>query len=383
MTDYSSQFVNYRDFDVDRLVTPEKPELTATKSKPRPGEAPADEIIIRYRYPMVTKDGKELDNPGILCVQGPEMLCRPGIMWKPPQNNPNGEKKPFIPVTFDMNDEDQAFFVGHPSSIYRPQVAGPNGEEVPAEGFIGALYTWCCERFYDYRKYQKGSKSFQREMVPEMLEEKLILTRRLYKKDDKPPPAPELIDKEVPGANPGKFYKIRTFGTRGTPSYSEARFVAPNGEVIKLSDLGGMKIKFIPLILYRHIWLGNILGITGEVISAIVTDVQPAGSVDGRIDVVRARWLDTNPELVTTTVKDAILRIKAEKAAAEKAALEEVDDSALPTVTKEVLGDDDLVRSDGEPDGDGAIPVKTTAPPKPRRLVALQGMGAKVTSKID
>jgi hypothetical protein len=387
--DYSLMFVDYREFEMDRFVDPETPEKTATKSRPRidpitkKEEPPEDEVIIRYRHKITGKDGNVIENPGQFVVKTPPLTSRNGVVWKE-KTKGNGDWKPFFPVNFDLKDPEQKRFVGRPSSIFRPEEMGEDGVEVEPEGVLGCLYTWCCEQFYNYRKYQKGSKSITRESVPETIPESLVLKRQVYGdgKTIKGPPAPtvDLIGKEVPGANPGKFLKIQMFGTKGTPNYKEAKFETPSGKFIKLEDLGNVRVTAELLVLYRHMWLGTLKGITGEITGAFITAVSQNSGGDVRLEVVRARWLDANPD-VGTTVEDALARIRAE---AKAAALEEQKSGktlTLATVTSEDVDPDETV-GNATAEEDDAAPTKVTARPR-SALMKFQGLGTKTPVAIE
>lgn len=374
-------FVDYRDFEMNRFIDPENPKKPATKSKPRidpitkKKDPPVDEIIIRYCYSLTGKDGKVTENPGSFIVKTPPLTSRNGVVWKE-KGQGSVELKPFFPVTFDLKDPEQARFVGRPSSIYRPEEKGEDGKEVEPSGVLGCLYTWCCEQYYNYRKYQLESKSITREGVPESLHESLVLKRQVYGNGDdvKGPVAPsaDLVKKEVPGANPGKFFKIQMFGTKGTPEYKEARFVTPSGKTIKLADLGNVRVTAELLVLYRHIWLGTLIGITGEITGGFITAISQNSGGDVRLEVVRARWLDSNPD-VGTTVEDALKRIRTEAAAA---ALEEQQSGKTQTVAiiKSIDGNPDEALTSTEGFDDSAS--KTSAQPR-SSLAKFQGLSAK------
>ena len=367
-------FVNFTEFDATRIVTPEKPEQTATRFSSEKIKLNADEIKILYDYTTKTKDGKTLTNRGPLRVKFPAVTSNQGVVYK---DFSGGTKppNPSVYVKFDVkNNEEHEFVVGHPSSQYRDMGNDDDGNPIDedAYGVLGSIYTWCCDQLYNYKKYQKGNSKFSRDSVSEVLPEKLILRRPQYTdKDGKP----ELVGREKPDVDPGKFFKITTFNTPGTPDYREAPFVSPSGKIFKLRDLQNKNLKFIPVVLFRHIWLGEKYSITSEITEALIVDIGASSGLNPRLDVLRTSWLEGQDSAYDErSVDEAFAKIRAIEAAT--AAEEASSDGGPPAAKVRVitLDPEDPDYPSGSPEGDD---VDSVPPPRAKKssiLSKLQGV---------
>lgn len=365
----SDMIVSFRDFSVDNLVTSDDPEKTTTKfvaGKDAPAEIQdmdADEIKIVYRYKSTTKDGKTVEVKGPLVVEGPLLTAKRGVEFRTAPGKTIA--RPFLSVVFDMTDSDQAYFVGRPSSLFRP--SEPSEEP---EGFIGSFYSWCAEQAYNYWRYQLGEEDITHATIAKKtyLPEKLLLYRQLYKKEDAPDP--KMIGKEVPNGRLGNFYKIQNVGIPGTPKYFEGKFISPSGKTVPLLLLQNKHLKVKPQFLFRRIWFGGTKGITCEIKSAVIMFCEPITGMDARLEAMRKRALEENPDI--GSVVDDMIEKSLSVESSKPETFGDAKTLAIAAASAAEAG------ADGDPEDD--IFADPDAPPtieKKTPFARFQGLGKK------
>lgn len=334
-------FVNFKDFDPSRLVT-KGPMGASTPAGPNTATA----ISIDYMYPMSSGD----DVQARLVIECPEFQTDEGIA--PPQSFAGNQgKNPSVKVNFDLENKDHYDFVG---------TFGDRSDETnPPTGVLGPIYAWCIEQVakFQSKKNKKPLSDAHYMMAEEMISQKNFYYIPRYRDGEK---AGEIIE----GANPTKYFKLLSFAP-GTPDENVAKFCLLDETRPPLSQLQGLRFKFIPLLSFRRIFLGQNNTVQMEISEAVVTEILGRSTSHGGSVPVRSRGII---DRLKTHDPSAAARLTAQyKELRSDMSATDSPPRDFPTVTEFKIDDIEEAKVNHENSEDESKPSSATELRRPRK----------------
>ena len=296
--------VNYKDFDPANLIFESPQSQTSKEKDPKTGQLIQYMTLpFKYRYRYTDSLGNQKTAIGDLIMEGPEVASEKGIVVDTKEDKEKGTSRTTstIPVVFDLRNPDIADFASDSDVEVKDEKGqtklDPEGR--PLKQKQGAIYR------------------FHNAVVKKMLEIQDRITVGGYA-------AVSSIDamngqffqtlywsktgKHAEGQNPSKFFDLINQGKEGSVFHRQTLFTLPTtdekdlinmfpdpksvdpttgkatktrfpGGRIPWDYLKGVEMKFIPLIRFKPIFIGQKASEKFQIESAIVTSLISSGSV--------------------------------------------------------------------------------------------------------
>lgn len=324
MSNLQALTVNYKDFDSANLIF-ESPQSQTSKDKdPKTGQLIQYMTLpFKYRYRYTDSLGNQKTAIGELLMEGPEISSEKGIVVDTKEDKEKGTARTTstIPVVFDLRNPDIADF----ASDADVEVKDEKGQvKLDQEG-------------RPLKQKQGSIYRYHTAVVKKMLELGDRITIGGYA-------AVNSIDamngqffqtlywsktgKHVEGQNPSKFFDLVNVGKEGSAFQKQTLFTLPTtdekelintfpdpksvdpstgkatktrfpGGKIPWDFLKGVEMKFIPLIRFKPVFIGQKASEKFQIESAIVTSLISSGSVTKQKETID-KLKSSKPSLLST-----------------------------------------------------------------------------------
>ena len=273
----ASNLVNYKDFEIDKLVIG---KVVGKKSIKDPSAA-YSEMPIKYRYP-----NGQIDD---LCIEFPEVTSIGGIVTK--LDEKTGKLQSSINGIFDISNPDIENFVNKGSFL-----------EEEAQGTCGKIYFKCLQALFE----QKGTLSgnFAKQQKIDTLEV-LFGDFIFWPLDETGTP--------IKGKNPSKFLNLLNIETKNggkIQTLFNSPIIDPKTkkfQKIPWEYLQNVKMKFIPNVKISKIYIGAKASIQSKLESAIITEINKIGDVSAQTETLNY-YVSHRPDIVAA-VEQSLMSI--------------------------------------------------------------------------
>lgn len=303
----SQLFISYEDFDPERVqpltVESKKSKATITPENPQGSQKTYYICKIFYKYQCKTDSGELYDRIEPLCVRHPKLRTTIGITYRNKKIGEKGENisrgewinlhekgegekaLASIPIKFDLSDPKQLKLVGEIGSLDHKGIP-VDGKIV---GFYQKLLNVLCERLFKIRD----------RIDMDSCRNILDIRGKLDNSDG------YIHYPKTDGADPTKFFTLKSFGKYGSFSWKETKFQCPifdpltkDFKKIEWESLTEVDAEFIPDIVYP-----NIMVAVGKIFlkdflnEALIESVVPSDSGSNQKELLEN--MSKNREIVT------------------------------------------------------------------------------------
>jgi hypothetical protein len=404
--------VSYKDFDPANLVF-ESPQSQTSKAVDPKTKQPVQYMTLPFKYRYTYTDSKGVLRTAIgeLLMDLPEISSEKGIVISNQEDKEKGTSRvtSTIPVVFDLRNPDIADFASDADIDVKDEKGNP---KLDAEGRQikrkrGAIYRYHTAVVEQMLKVSDRITVGGYGSVTSIDAMNGQFYQTLYWSK---------TGRHVEGQNPSKFFDLVNYGKQGSVFQKQTLFTLPSTDEKELIDAfpdpksvdaatgkatktrfpGGKipwdyliskTIKFIPLIRFKPVFIGQKASEKFEVESAVVTDIVNAGSVTKQSKTIDA-LKSTKPSLMST-LQSQIAMLSIDGPSFRQAAPETqtTSTSAAATSTQGTLGASIAALTASVPaqESKNATPLpaadthSTLLPPRPD-LSAILSSGPTLTS---
>lgn len=224
------------------MYTNTKPETKQIKVPE--GQAPQSYFTIPMVYNAI-KDGKEY--PEAFLLEGCAMKSTFGLVSKPKPNNTTGAMDTSIMCSYSETNEEESAFLD----------------------VIQAIFDKTAQNLFAVRGLVKMT-FFNATMA-----EATGLKNQVYRARD------PLTSEIIPGRNASIYWKFFDRGQGGKTLITDL-----NGKAIPWEVLYGNEVTFVPVIRFKHVYVGTKASIQAEIESAFVVDIKAKNSETTQMDSI-------------------------------------------------------------------------------------------------
>jgi len=319
-------------------------------------------IPFQYKYTVLDKSGKERSVISDLYIEGPEISCG-GILTK--------GNSASVFATFDMKDPDIRQFVNYPSDDTHDDEMTEEQREQAKTSTMSEIYEHTLNTCWDNRG-AVGLKITKKEFMPGVVSFPIY-----YKRDD-------ITSQPIRGRNPSKYFGLLNFGKPGSYNRRETIFTAVDDtieegyRIMPWDELKNVEMRIIPLIHVGKIYVGGgKASIQMTIVSAVIKDIVPAGSISNQKDTIAEIRKDT---VLVNHLKKQLETLKLVRSKPAPKALSEgatVDNKRNDSDRKSPFSseDDDTKEYEASSEG-GTTSARNTSAQKPaKKQPIMKGLG--------
>jgi hypothetical protein len=322
-----SNFVKWNEFDPSRLIGG---PIKSGESQPKPDPNDPKKTktvkfqytIPEYEYDVVNKTTNEVTKCiGPLRIQLCPITSNRGLNTK---IGMSGYEKTSIFCKLDMSDP----------NVRSMCSMGEEAHDLP-DGMWKKFYGWCSDYLWD----NKSNIEIVKALPQKPLMAAIFGFPLSFKMTD---------EGKISNNNPTRYFEVKSFGKVGSSDHSGAVFTVPKVigtvagkpvyEKLDWNLLSNVKMKFIPMVKFKRIYIGTKASMQMYIDSAVVLDLKPASEDDSFDDLLGEYSKDAKIVSTIDSQLDALrARLNVSNAVEEKKEEVVEEEVVVPTKSLESL----------------------------------------------